>query len=181
MRKTMSLITLAALLLSACATLPMQDTSPDEAPDQPQPAQTELPPSGEAQSKPSRVELPEGAVLEFRRSGGFAGLNEVWTLYADGRLTKAESDQPGASIQEWQTDPEQVTALLEKIVALGFFELPAGGEPVAVGVDRFAYSLTLGYNDMRHTVSAAEGAGDVPEPLWQAIAEVQAFLEATAQ
>ena len=181
MLKTMSLMLLAALALAACATLPGQDTSPDFAPDQPTRTETPLPPSGEAQDKPSRVELPEGAVLEFRRSGGFAGLNEVWTLYADGRLTKEDDDELDARPQEWQVAPEQVTALLEKIVSLGFFELPAGSEPGAAGVDRFAYSLTLSYNDMRHTASAAEGGVEVPEALWQAIPEVQAFLEAATK
>ncbi|HSF82014.1 MAG TPA: hypothetical protein VLA49_12310 [Anaerolineales bacterium] len=182
MRKAISLLTLTALFLAACATLTGQESSPGEAPDQPRPEQTEvpLPPSGEVQDKPSQVELPEGAVLEFRRSGGFAGLNEVWTLYADGRLTRAESDQPGAATQEWQVEAEQVAVLLEVIDGLGFFSLPSGDLSQAPGADRFSYSLTVNYQGSSRTISAAEGAKGASAALWQVISEVQGFVDKVA-
>lgn len=182
MRKAVVFIFIASLLLGACATLAAQE---QETPilESPKPAQSQPPPSptSETQDKPEPAELPEGAVLVFQRSGGFAGVNEVWTLYADGRLTKSDHDQPEAEIQEWQVEPEEVKALLEKIDSLGFFSLPdsSGGE--AAGVDRFSYSLAASYQGSSRTLSAAEGAKGVTEVYFQAISEVQRFLEVASK
>ena len=196
MSKMIASCLIFSLLVSGCATLPAQQTapaeapeqpaqgtSPGQAPEQPEAAQTELPlpPESEPQDKPSPLELPEGVLLEFRRSGGFAGLDEVWRLYADGRLAKATSVQPDAPLQEWQADPEQVTALLETIVALDFFDLPPGGKPEIVGADLFSYSLAVNYNGFSRQVSAVEGAAGAPEALWQAVTAVQIFVDAVAK
>jgi hypothetical protein len=185
MRKTIILFFLSALLLVACAKLPAQEgaTPVEENPDQPLPAQTEtpLPSTGAGQDKPSPVELPEGAVLVFHRSGGIAGVNEIWTVYADGRVTLLEGNQPEASTQQWQVDPEQVVTLLEKLDSLGFFTLQISGGPGDACCDRFAYSLAVAYQENSRELSAVEGASRVPDGYWQAVSEVEAFLKAASQ
>ncbi len=182
MRKALVCLFITALLLGACATLPAQEQgTPVEESSTPVHTQPPLPPTSGTQDKPEPAELPEGAVLVFQRSGGFAGVNEVWTLYADGRLTKSDHDQPEAEIQEWQVEPEEVMALLEKIDSLGFFSMQASVKPGEVCCDRFAYSLAASYHGTSRELSAVEGTAGIPEAYWQVISEVNTFLQSVAK
>jgi len=115
-------------------------------------------------------ELPQGAVIVLRRSGGFAGLDEEWTLYDDGTVTAKDGRQ-------WQTSPEEVSTLLEGLEALGFFELEAAPSPVIPCCDRFSYELTAVAGERVHTAATYDGATDTPAGLWQAIEVVTEFLK----
>jgi hypothetical protein len=115
-------------------------------------------------------ELPRGAVIVFRRSGGIAGLDEEWTLYADGRVVSKDGRQ-------WQTSAEQVSGLLERLDALGFFDLEATTAPVVPCCDRFYYELAVIGNEQTNTVATYDGAPDTPPGVWQAIEAVTNFLD----
>ena len=146
----LSLIIVAAVALSACAdlTVPGQGPQPypaegDMAPTRPagdvtspQPDDSGAPyPASEGPIVDDKTQLPEGVVIEFHRSGGFAGLDETWQVYTDGRITKSQAKNPEA-ISEYQVKAEQVQALLAEIDELGFFRMQASGSPGIVCCDQ---------------------------------------------
>ena len=71
--------------------------------------------------RPAPGDLPAGAVLRLQRSGGFAGSEDEWVLYADGRLEQTTRQAAAPTIL--QVEPEAAAALLETLLRLGFFNL----------------------------------------------------------
>jgi hypothetical protein len=164
MRKVLMITLLGSLLLAACATLPAQEQSPTEAPVvvSPAPAETQVPPAaGKTPVDVGKGSLPEGVVIEFRRSGGIAGVNEDWFVYSDGRITQGGN--------EWQVTPEQVQELLAKIETLGFFEMKGSYTELNTCCDRFTYELTVRSGDKVNRVSTIDAAPGAPAELWQVI------------
>ena len=79
---------LLIVALAGCATLPAEAPSPSDTP-----AATETPAptvtSAATATTPPKSELPAEAVIVYKRSGGIAGLDEMWTIYPDGNVTHA--------------------------------------------------------------------------------------------
>ncbi|MCR4407571.1 MAG: hypothetical protein NUW24_11730 [Anaerolineae bacterium] len=107
----------------------------------------------------------EGAVIIYRRSGGFAGVHEQWTIYPDGRIMAADGC-------EWRVSPEQVEQLLAEIESLGFFEMSSRYVPLNTCCDRFTYEITVRHGDTVNTVTTIDAAPDAPSELWHIIDEI---------
>ncbi|MBN1147242.1 MAG: hypothetical protein JXA78_08300 [Anaerolineales bacterium] len=181
----------AACLLTACSG-PTADEQPlasqlpqatqsslaEEGQAQEPPTATRQPPGESSEGQPGQspvVEnIPEGAVIVYRRSGGFAGLDEEWTIYADGRVTSKDGRQ-------WQASPEQASDLIVQIEALGFFEIKADPIPLIPCCDRFYYELTMVSGEQAHTIATYDGAPATPPGLWQAMEAVIRFLDQAKQ
>ena len=84
-------------------------------------------------------------VLRYSRRGGFAAVDETWTLYGDGTL---EAD--GSSVR--QIPGAVMESLLQEAEASGFFAYRAGLSKGAVCADCFTYSLTICAGDKQNTV-----------------------------
>jgi hypothetical protein len=105
----------------------------------------------------------------FKRSGGFAGLNEQWTIFTDGRIETNSPTQP-------QLSAEAVEQLLNSLESSGFFELDNTYLPDDTCCDRFFYEITAVQNSTFHTVTTLDATPDMPEALQQALRLIQTAL-----
>jgi hypothetical protein len=109
------------------------------------------------------------AIVIYRRSGGFAGVSEQWTIYPDGRITASDGRTGQVTVQ-------QVEQLLSDIEALGFFELDSRYMPANTCCDRFTYEITARRGDRMHTVTTMDGTPNTPAELQQVITEISRLL-----
>jgi hypothetical protein len=114
--------------------------------------------------------MPPGAVIVYRQSGGFAGLDEEWTIYADGRVIARDGS-------EWQSSPEQVSDLLYTIKSLGFFKLDAVPVSIVPCCDRFYYELSVVSGDLANSAATYDGAPTSPPGLSSSMQAVTNFLD----
>jgi hypothetical protein len=112
----------------------------------------------------------EGAVLIYKRSGGFAGLEEGYTIYGDGRVTSNTGP-------ELQAEGQAVERLLDEVKELGFFEMDGDYMPEDPCCDRFTYELSVFDGQDYFTVSTADAAPGVPDELWLVLDRVQKFID----
>lgn len=156
MRTTVCLLLL--LVLTACAVA-----------ERPSPLPMESPLASPGDINHPAPGLPAGTVLILQRSGGFAGVSEQWTIYADGVVEANDG-------RRWQAAPEEVARLVAEIEQLGFFELDSRYVPLDTCCDRFTYELTVRSGERSHTVTVLEATPDAPQALWDALGAVQSFL-----
>ena len=77
------------------------------------PAQSE---QAESTAPAATEDHPPETLLIFHRSGGFAGLDQEWTIYTDGQIEMPDGGQKMA-------DAAQLQNLLDTIEAADFFNL----------------------------------------------------------
>ncbi|MCI0398801.1 MAG: hypothetical protein L0332_06320 [Chloroflexi bacterium] len=118
--------------------------------------------------------LPEGAVILFQKSGGFAGVMDTWTIYADGQITKDTGES-------WQVAPELVNGTVAAAAAASFFDLERRYVPENTCCDLFIYTVTVRDCEQVHTVTAIENAPEAPEALWQVIRLIEQFVSTPTQ
>jgi ribose/xylose/arabinose/galactoside ABC-type transport system permease subunit len=118
-----------------------------------------------------------GAVLVYERNGGRTCIDELYAVYADGRVTV---DYAGdAPKKEMQLSPDQVNALLEKISTYGFFTDRFYSTHHVPCMDCFQYSTTATYKDQTKTVDAVDGGADAPSAYWPMTGDIAALLYPT--
>jgi hypothetical protein len=115
------------------------------------------------------AELAQDVQIVLKRSGGFAGVDESWSIASDGHITTHNGKQSQVS----QTTLSEAVNELEK---LGFFEMKSSYVPLDTCCDRFTYQLQVTANGKTHTVTALEGAQETPEEFWQALDTVNGLL-----
>ncbi len=108
------------------------------------------------------INIAVDVAIIFRRSGGFAGVDEQWVIYTDGRIERPVGEQG-------KVDEQQVQTLLESIEDAGFFDLNDSYIPVNTCCDRFTYVITVQHNNQTKTVTTIDAAPDSPPELWQTI------------
>ncbi|MFM8321755.1 MAG: hypothetical protein ACKOC5_12650 [Chloroflexota bacterium] len=125
------------------------------------------PPLGTQAATPE-PELPAGAVILFQRSGGIAGVDEAWTVYADGRVI----DRSGKATQ---ADPASIAAMVGVVRSAGFFQMQTqyGDSP---SPDAYTYILTVRDGDQVHSVTTFDGADNVPPELTLILSQIQSLL-----
>jgi hypothetical protein len=169
-QKTFFIIVLVSLL-TACGTTTSPDAiatdnqitpSSTDQPVTPMPEKTATSESSPPRATPSQqgndVNMPVDAVVIFHRSGGFAGVDERWTMYSDGRIVKSDGEQQ-------QVESEEVQALLETIQDTSFFELADSYIPEDTCCDRFTYSITVQLDGRVKTVSTLDASPTQPDGL----------------
>ncbi len=109
-------------------------------------------------------------VIEYQRSGGYAGVDEFYSVLLNGHIGTNNH-------RDWQVQPQDVDDLIEKIETLGFFELATKYVPKDACCDRFFHKLMVRSKNRIHTVSAVGGDPQVPEQLWNILKLVERFLD----
>jgi hypothetical protein len=156
---------LEAGLLSACGGVAAQDDPSTQSP-------TEQATSGKEETPappPKGSDQLDGAVITFHLSGGLAGVDQTWTIYPDGRWV----DPKGG---EHTVDAAQVTALLDDIETLGFFDMKDSYGQFSQCNDCFTYTLTVSSGGKVKTITTKEGAKDTPPELVQILAKINALV-----
>ena len=108
--------------------------------------------------------------IEYQRSGGFAGVNESYSLLSNGQVSVIDDEG-------WQVDSTEVDALVKRLAELGFYDLASAYVPKNACCDRFSHQLTVKYGNNIHSVSALGGDPKVPEQFWQILKVLQDFLD----
>lgn len=112
-----------------------------------------------------------GAAIIYQRSGGIAGLVEEWRIYPDGRVVSAEG-------KEHEVPPQEVSALLVEIEALGFFEMRDPGGLSATCADCFSHEITVSSGGKLNRITVAGGNYDPQDPRWQIVQKISDFVSA---
>ena len=116
-----------------------------------------------------REEKMGGAVIIYQRSGGFAGISEAWTFYADGRIISIDET-------EYNLEAEQVSRLLTEIEALGFFEMSGSGKLFSDCRDCFSHQLTAKGGGKFNSISAVDGAPGTQDQFWKILEKINEIL-----
>ncbi|MDX1416142.1 MAG: hypothetical protein R3293_18235 [Candidatus Promineifilaceae bacterium] len=151
----------------------METTTP-AATSSPPPTKVQLPtPAAAATPEPpvdaALTNSEDEVLLVYKRSGGYAGLNEEFTVSGSGRISAKDG-------REWQVDAHQVDQLLQEIEALGFYDLAPQYKTKDPCCDHITFELTVNSGDRLHTVSGVSGAPGAPDQLWTISNHVQQFF-----
>ena len=174
------LVIIAGLLVGCTGAIPTGAPGtalPAEQSDAVYPPPTQTPPTPEAYLGPEKApapagprgELPEGAVISYSRSGGFAGVEEEWFIYPDGRVAMTEGGTQ-------QMTAEQVNELLAGLQEAGFFTSPGYSSPPGVCADCFTYTLAVEKDGQVYTAQVLDSDQQVPQAVRDALALVTQFL-----
>ena len=115
-----------------------------------------------------------GAVITFTRTGGIAGISEIWSVYADGRVLGAAAEQGSIPVSE-------VGQLLAEIEAVGFFDWPARPRSLESCADCFTYSLTVEYQGKSNRITLVDGESGAPEEAWAIFARILEIIESGSE
>ena len=127
------------------------------------PRQVETPISIEITTTRQPVTTGQPPSLVFQWRGGFAGRNDLWTIYAGG-LIRNNKDQ------QFEVPPETITNLMQQLDTLGFYDLQDRYE--AACDDCFEYTIYAYKGGERKTVYAIDN-GALPEPLMKAMQAIK--------
>jgi len=133
--------------------------------------------AGRCKLKPFRQEqavslLQEGAVIAYERNGGPECIDEVYGIYADGRIVGDD----GVNRIEKQTTPAEVEALLAGIRDYGWFtdemyntwHTPCG--------QCYGYYVTVAADGQEKTVKGVDGGTDAPADYWQVVSLLKGIV-----
>lgn len=113
--------------------------------------------------------LPGDTIIIYSRSGGFAGLQQEWTIYPDGRIDMPDGTQK-------QVDASQVQTLLDTIQTANFFEMSESYIPLDNCCDRFTYSITVQIDGQSKIVTTIDDAPKQPEQLTTILDAINSLL-----
>jgi hypothetical protein len=113
-----------------------------------------------------------GAVIVYERSGGNDCVDDVWSIYPDGRIVGVSGSKQATGTMTAQ----EASAMLADIQALGFFKLPSTKHTACR--ECFTYHITVKSGDQVKTVAAVDGGTDTPTDYWQIYAKIKKVLPA---
>jgi hypothetical protein len=158
--------TILSLLLIGCGELAEQPAAPAPAVEPAAPLAEEAP----AEQRAVELQIEGTPLIILRRTGGFAGLEDEWWLFGDGRIVNRSDNQ----IQ--QVDGAEVVALHQDMLNGGFFNLAPEYMPADSGADRFTYEITLIDGDNRHTVATMDDTDTIPDLLRESLHRITMLL-----
>jgi hypothetical protein len=163
--RSITILILIAVVLTACSSAAQAQQPTKE-------LQTGLQSTPEPGARNAATTSSSDPVIVFHRSGGFAGVDEEWKIYADGRVASSK-DQKAAA--EQTVKAEQVSTLLNDIDAAGFFKLEAAQNQFSQCDDCFEYEITVTYKEQTKTIKAT--ADDkLPAELKQVVEKINELI-----
>jgi simple sugar transport system permease protein len=140
-------------------------------------ADTPTPRTAACEFKPYRREeaaalVQDGAVIVYERNGGPRCIDELYAIYADGRIVGNDTSQT----IEGQVPPADVETLLAGVRDYGWFtdemydtwHTPCG--------QCYGYYLTVTYRGEEKAVKGVDGGTDAPADYWQVISLVKGIV-----
>jgi hypothetical protein len=113
-------------------------------------------------------------VIVYHRSGGIAGLNQTWTIYADGRVITPKNEVISL-------DAAKVSALLASLQSAGVLDSKGSSGPMNVCPDCMTYEITLTQGGKTVRLVTTDGAQNVPESTSLAFQKVGELIAALPQ
>jgi ribose/xylose/arabinose/galactoside ABC-type transport system permease subunit len=103
-----------------------------------------------------------GAVIVYERNGGSNCVDELYAIYADGRI----AGDDGTQKLEAQISADQVASLLSDIDGLGWFTDDMYSTNHTPCGQCFTYFTSVSLNGQQKTVQAVDGGTDAPAKYW---------------
>lgn len=144
--------------LAGCATLTSPSVSPTS--------------QASPLASPLTTPTPNNWLVRYHRSGGFAGFDETWFIYSDGRVEHVGKGS-GRSIQ---LTSDQITALVGALRTTGFMALKDSYVPKNQCCDRFLHEITVSLDGQQKTVQTLDAAPDEPPALTNLISLLNGLL-----
>jgi len=113
-----------------------------------------------------------GAVLTYERNGGPTCLDELYSIYPDGRIVGDD----GTNTIEKQVTPADVEKLLAGISGLGWFTDEMYDTWHTRCGQCFGYYITVSYKGQVKTVKAVDGGTDAPANYWQVVSLINGSI-----
>jgi ribose/xylose/arabinose/galactoside ABC-type transport system permease subunit len=163
--------TFIAIILAVLAINGMQNVARGSVTNTPPPT------SAACQLKPFRQDqaaalMKDGAVIAYERNGGSTCIDELYSIYPDGRIVGDD----GTTKIEKQVNPADVEKLLSDISAKGWFtEEMYSTSHVPCG-QCFTYYLTIAYQGEEKTVQAVDGGTDAPADYWRVVSLINGVV-----
>ena len=92
----------------------------------------------------------------------------TWTMFADGRVGSSDG-------RSWHVPPEEITTLVDSIMALGFADFEDSYIPKDTCCDRATHTITIYQNGEVYQASVLDSA-DAPAELYQTLDLIGEFL-----
>lgn len=165
----LGLIGIVVLVSAACSQIGQPGTAPTAGTIETTPIQI----ATTQATKPAETPVPTAAagtddiVITYRKTGGFDGIDETMTVYADGRL--ALTSRRGA-VKQAQATPAEIDQLRQVLGSDEFARLEATYQ--AAGADLFTYMLIVPSGPTPRTITTMDAAQN-PPVLDQAIAALE--------
>jgi hypothetical protein len=118
------------------------------------------------------------AVIVYERNGGTSCVDQVYAVYADGRVM---ADFGGGSVENTQIPTSQVDATLTDIDGHGWFSDNFYTTHHTLCAACFQYSITVKYKGQSKTVGAVDGGVDVYPAYWLITSELAGILPKATQ
>ncbi len=116
--------------------------------------------------------MQSGAVVVYERNGGPSGIDELYAIYPDGRIT---GDNTVETIEE-QVTPEEVEQLLLGIASRGWFKNKMYSTWHDPCEQCFGYYITVTYEGEEKTVKGVDGGTDAPSDYWQVVSSINGVI-----
>ena len=111
-------------------------------------------------------------VIRAHRTGGLAGVDEVWTIYGDGRVVYSGR----GTGQSKQLSADEMAALTVTLRA-NFAALDESYNPKNTCCDRFVYEITITLDGQTKAVHTVDGAPNEPPALTKTLAALQLSMK----
>jgi hypothetical protein len=111
---------------------------------------------------PEDVVFPENSVIIFTQTGGFAGFDNTWVFYEDGRVTLNGQEKTPLG-------QERLNTLISSLEAQNFFETNQIAKEEFC-CDFFSYTLAVRTETNQNYISFSEGDPNLPDNIWQILA-----------
>lgn len=120
----------------------------------------------------------DGAAVFFEQTGGIAGIQTTYRIYASGMIEKESGGGgPDQGVSAISVDPAAVAQLLSDLERLGFFDQKSPGNDEFPCCDFFVYELAAQSRDQMASITVVETGDEPAAPEWEYIELVRTFIE----
>jgi galactofuranose transport system permease protein len=107
-----------------------------------------------------------GAVIVYERNGGTSCIDELYAIYADGKIV---SDYGAGNVKNSNIGADKVTQLLSDIDKAGYFTPDLVTTMHTPCAACYTYNLTVTYNGKTRAAAAVDGTTDTSDQFWNTI------------
>jgi hypothetical protein len=120
----------------------------------------------------SPIAVPaNNVVIQVYRTGGFAGVNDTWLIYGDGRVQYS-----GAGLsQSKQLTTDQMSTL--NAAVRDVLAMPGAYTAKDACCDRFVYDITIMADGQTKIVRTVDAAPDEPQPVTSLLAAIMSAVK----
>ena len=109
-------------------------------------------------------------IIIYGRSGGFAGLQQEWTIHANGQIVLPDGSQK-------EIDVAQAQVLFDTVKTANFQSLNEAYMPKDICCDLFTYTVTVQTGNETQTITTMDEAPNVPAELTAVLQTINELIQ----